>query len=60
MRGTNVQNAGVTNVANTQDSQERAPCATHEFLGLIQVTYEAPVCIVRPEGVQRGTKGVSE
>eukprot|EP00976_Prorocentrum_cordatum_P080791 1184115-Prorocentrum_minimum.AAC.2 len=28
---------GVTNVVNTQDSQEQAPCATYEFLGLIQV-----------------------
>eukprot|EP00959_Pyramimonas_sp_CCMP1952_P253543 5297327-Pyramimonas_sp.AAC.5 len=29
MRGTNVQDAGVTNIANTQDSQEQAPCATY-------------------------------
>ena len=34
---------GVTNVVNTQDSQEQAPCATYGFLGLIQVPYEAPV-----------------
>eukprot|EP00976_Prorocentrum_cordatum_P104916 1194077-Prorocentrum_minimum.AAC.2 len=46
MRGTNVQNAGVPNVANTQDSQEQAPCATHWFLGLIQIPHEALVSIV--------------
>eukprot|EP00959_Pyramimonas_sp_CCMP1952_P299859 6272113-Pyramimonas_sp.AAC.1 len=32
MRGTNVRNAGVTNVVNTRDSQEQAPCATYGFL----------------------------
>eukprot|EP00976_Prorocentrum_cordatum_P069817 1179701-Prorocentrum_minimum.AAC.1 len=49
VRGTKVQNAGVTNVVNTQDSQEQAPCATYWFLGLVQVPHEAPV------GVQCGT-----
>eukprot|EP00959_Pyramimonas_sp_CCMP1952_P214770 4494599-Pyramimonas_sp.AAC.2 len=38
-RGTNVRNVGVTNVVNTQDSQEQAPCAMYGFLGLIQVPY---------------------
>eukprot|EP00959_Pyramimonas_sp_CCMP1952_P311434 6517741-Pyramimonas_sp.AAC.1 len=46
VRGTNVQNAGVTNVVNIQDSKERAPCATYWFLGLLQVPYEAPMYIV--------------
>eukprot|EP00959_Pyramimonas_sp_CCMP1952_P337022 7057457-Pyramimonas_sp.AAC.1 len=40
MRGTNVQNAGGTNVVNTQDSQEPDPCATYWFLGLIQVPHK--------------------
>eukprot|EP00976_Prorocentrum_cordatum_P078011 1182920-Prorocentrum_minimum.AAC.5 len=35
--GTNVQNAGVTNIMNTQDSQEEAPRATNWFLGLMGV-----------------------
>eukprot|EP00976_Prorocentrum_cordatum_P029765 606205-Prorocentrum_minimum.AAC.1 len=34
---------GVPNVANTQDSQERAPRAARGFLGPIQVPYEARV-----------------
>eukprot|EP00976_Prorocentrum_cordatum_P073746 1181244-Prorocentrum_minimum.AAC.1 len=29
MRGTNAQSAGVTNVVNTQDSQEQALCAMY-------------------------------
>eukprot|EP00959_Pyramimonas_sp_CCMP1952_P368428 7717443-Pyramimonas_sp.AAC.1 len=37
---------GVTNVVNTQDSQEQAQCATYWFLGLIKVLHEAPVYIV--------------
>eukprot|EP00976_Prorocentrum_cordatum_P059556 1175549-Prorocentrum_minimum.AAC.3 len=41
MRGTNVQNAGVTDVVNTQDFQEQAPCATYWLLGVIQVPHEA-------------------
>ena len=37
----------VTNVVNTQGSQEQALCATYGFLGLIQVPYEALVYNVR-------------
>eukprot|EP00959_Pyramimonas_sp_CCMP1952_P432950 9066376-Pyramimonas_sp.AAC.1 len=33
VRGTKVQNAGVTHVVNTQDSQEQAPCATYGWEG---------------------------
>eukprot|EP00976_Prorocentrum_cordatum_P060269 1175825-Prorocentrum_minimum.AAC.2 len=44
----------VTNVVNTQESQERAPCATYWFLGLIQVPYEALVYIV---GLPKDRKG---
>ena len=43
---------GVTNVANIQDSQEQAPCATYRFLGLIQGPHEAPVT-EGPEGISR-------
>eukprot|EP00976_Prorocentrum_cordatum_P075273 1181836-Prorocentrum_minimum.AAC.5 len=41
-RGAQPSKTLVTNVVNTQDSQEQAPCATYWFLGLIQVPYEAP------------------
>eukprot|EP00976_Prorocentrum_cordatum_P086184 1186401-Prorocentrum_minimum.AAC.2 len=33
---------GCSQRCNTRDSQEQAPCATYGFLGLIQVSYEAP------------------
>eukprot|EP00959_Pyramimonas_sp_CCMP1952_P215361 4506041-Pyramimonas_sp.AAC.1 len=57
MRGTNVHNAGVTNVANTQ---EQAPCATYRFLGLVEVPYEAPVYNVGlPKDCQRWEGGYS-
>eukprot|EP00976_Prorocentrum_cordatum_P112403 1195525-Prorocentrum_minimum.AAC.6 len=51
---------GVTNLVNTQDSQEQAPCATYGFLG----PTEAPVYIVGlpgggQEGVRRGSGGGS-
>eukprot|EP00976_Prorocentrum_cordatum_P111207 1195327-Prorocentrum_minimum.AAC.7 len=40
-RGAQTSKTLVTNVVNTQDSQEQAPCATNWFLGLIQVRHEA-------------------
>eukprot|EP00976_Prorocentrum_cordatum_P067532 1178782-Prorocentrum_minimum.AAC.2 len=49
----------VTNVVNTQDSQEQAPCAAYGFLGLIQVPYEAPVYNVGlPKDRYVGCEGV--
>eukprot|EP00959_Pyramimonas_sp_CCMP1952_P292832 6124309-Pyramimonas_sp.AAC.1 len=41
-RGAQPSKTLVTNVVSIQDSQERAPCATFWFLGLIQVPHEAP------------------
>eukprot|EP00976_Prorocentrum_cordatum_P105837 1194338-Prorocentrum_minimum.AAC.3 len=49
----------VTNVVNTQDSQEQLPCETYGFLGLIQVPYEAPVYNV-PRGQAEGANSEGE
>eukprot|EP00959_Pyramimonas_sp_CCMP1952_P002379 49558-Pyramimonas_sp.AAC.2 len=45
-RGAQTSKTPVTNVVNTQDSQEKAPRATYWFLGIIQDPHEAPVYIV--------------
>eukprot|EP00976_Prorocentrum_cordatum_P088534 1187344-Prorocentrum_minimum.AAC.6 len=44
----------VTNIVNTQDSQEQAPCAPYWFLGLIQVPREAPGGLTRSASAAHG------